>query len=194
MRQTVLYQEYGYNGYYEVEKTKQKIILDLPIHLGVFILNYTKLRMLKFYYDCVDKYLSREDFEYSEMDTDSAYMAISGDSIEALIKPDLHAEFENDKRNWFVTPGAPQGKHTPGLFKVEFEGDKIISLCSKSYCMEKFVSESSPGQVKLSMKRVNKKQFKNPMPHYERVLNTRENFRACNSSIQAKDQSMVTYK
>ena len=25
------------NGYYEVEKTKQKIILDLPIHLGVFI-------------------------------------------------------------------------------------------------------------------------------------------------------------
>ena len=43
------------NGYYEVEKTKQKIILDLPIHLGVFILNYAKLRMLKFYYNCVDK-------------------------------------------------------------------------------------------------------------------------------------------
>ena len=31
------------NGYYEVEKTKQRIILDLPIHLGVFILNYAKL-------------------------------------------------------------------------------------------------------------------------------------------------------
>ena len=31
------------NGYYEVEKTKQKINLDLPIHLGVFILNYAKL-------------------------------------------------------------------------------------------------------------------------------------------------------
>ena len=63
------------NGYYEVEKTKQKIILDLPIHnLSVFILNYAKLRMLEFYYDCVDKYFSREDFEYSEMDTDSAYM------------------------------------------------------------------------------------------------------------------------
>ena len=37
------------NGYYEVEKMKQKINLDLPIHLGVFILNYAKLRMLKFY-------------------------------------------------------------------------------------------------------------------------------------------------
>ena len=31
------------NSYYEVEKTKQKINLDLPIHLGVFILNYAKL-------------------------------------------------------------------------------------------------------------------------------------------------------
>ena len=67
------------NGYYEVEKTKQRTILNLPIHLGVFILNYAKLRMLEFYYDCVDKYLSREDFQYNEMDTDSAYMAIAGD-------------------------------------------------------------------------------------------------------------------
>ena len=38
------------------------------------------------------------------------------------------------------------------------------------------------------MKGVNKKQFKNPMPHYEHVLNTKENFRACNSGIRAKDR------
>ena len=44
------------------------------------------------------------------------------------------------------------------------------------------------------MKGVNKGQFKNPMPHYEHVLNTKENFGACNSGIQAKDQSMATYK
>ena len=86
--------------------------------------------MLKFYYDCVNKYLSREDFEYSEMDMDLEYMAISGDSFESLIKPDLREEFEKDKHNWFVTPRALQGKRTPGLFKVEFEGDKIISLCT----------------------------------------------------------------
>ena len=39
------------DGYYEVEKTKKKINLDLPIHIGVFILNYAKLRMFEFYYD-----------------------------------------------------------------------------------------------------------------------------------------------
>ena len=88
----------------------------------------------------------------------------------------------------------PQGKRTPGLFKVEFEGDKIVSLCSKSYCTEKFASDSTPGQVKFSMKGVNKGQFKNPMSHYKHVLNTKENFRACNQGIRPKDQSMVTYK
>ena len=50
------------DGYYEVEKTKKKINLDLPIHIGVFILNYAKLRMLKLYYNCVDKYLSVRTF------------------------------------------------------------------------------------------------------------------------------------
>ena len=93
-----------------------------------------------------------------------------------------------------TTGSSPQGKRTPLLCKVEFEGDKIISLCSKSYCMEKFSTDSTPGQVKFSMKGVNKGQFKNPMSYYEHVLNTKEAFRACNQGIRAKDQTMVTYK
>ena len=46
---TEIMDEHFYNltelpdGYCEVEKTKKKINLDLPIHLGVFILNYAKL-------------------------------------------------------------------------------------------------------------------------------------------------------
>ena len=98
------------DGYYEVERTKPSINLNIPIHVGVFILNYAKLLMLEFYYHCVDKYLSREDFIYCEMDTDSTYIAISGDSFEALIKLELREEFEKDKHNWFVTPRAPQEK------------------------------------------------------------------------------------
>ena len=70
----------------------------------------------------------------------------------------------------------------------------MIGLSSKSYCTESFATDSTPGQVKFSMKGVNKGQFKNPMPHYERVLNTKENFRACNSGIRSKDQTMTTYK
>ena len=70
----------------------------------------------------------------------------------------------------------------------------MIGLCSKSYCTELFSAKNSPAQVKFSMKGVNKGQFKNPMPHYEHVLTTQLNFRACNQGIHAKDESMVTYK
>ena len=70
--------------------------------------------------------------------------------------------FQKYKHNWFVTPLAPQGKRTPGLFKIEFKGDKLIGLCSKSYCTELFATENSTGQVQFSMKGVNKGQFKIP--------------------------------
>ena len=70
----------------------------------------------------------------------------------------------------------------------------MIGLCSKSYCTESFATDTTPRQVKFSMKGVNKGQFKNPMSHYEQVLTSVKNFRACNFGIRAKDQSMVTYK
>ena len=82
------------NSYCEVEKTKKKINLDLPIYPGVFILNYTKLRMLEFYYDFLDYYLPREDFYMLEMDTDSNYLGITAENVEDLIKPELKEQFE----------------------------------------------------------------------------------------------------
>ena len=179
---------------YKVEKTKKKINLNLPIHLDVFILNYAKLQMLKFYCNVFCYYLHCEDSEVLEMDTDNNYLGITAKNVEDLIKPELHEEFERNKHNWFVTPHALQGKCTPILFKVEFEGDKMIGLCSKSYCTELFATENSPTQVKFSMKGVNKGQFKNPMPNYEHILTTQQNFRACNQGIHAKVESMVTYK
>ena len=62
------------DGYYEAERTKPSINLNIPIHVGVFILKYTELCMLEIYYDCIDKYLSYEDFLYCEMDTDSTFL------------------------------------------------------------------------------------------------------------------------
>ena len=87
------------NGYYEVEKTKKKINLDLPIHLGVFILNYAKLRTLEFYYDFLDYYLPHEDFHMLEMHMDSNYLGITAENVEDLIKPELKEQFEQEKHN-----------------------------------------------------------------------------------------------
>ena len=51
----------------------KKIELNLPMQKGFFVYRYSKLRMLQFYFDFMDKYLDCSDFRYCEMDTDSAY-------------------------------------------------------------------------------------------------------------------------
>ena len=79
---------------FEVQLGKKQIRLDLPIQLGYFVLQYAKLRMLAFYYDCVDYFVDRKDYIYCEMDTDSAYMSISGASFGDIVKPDKQTEYQ----------------------------------------------------------------------------------------------------
>lgn len=67
---------------YEVQSCKKKTIkLNLSMQIGFFVYQYAKLSMLEFYFDFLDKYLNRSDFQYTVMDTDSAYLAISGESV-----------------------------------------------------------------------------------------------------------------
>ena len=56
---------------FEVQSCKKKIKLNLPMQVGLVVYQYTKLRMLQFYFDFMDKYLDRSDFQYCEMDTDT---------------------------------------------------------------------------------------------------------------------------
>ena len=134
---------------YEIEKSKGTIRLDLPITLGYFILQYAKLRMLEFYYDFMDTYCDRSDFQYSEMDTDSAYMLLAGNNLLSVIKPEMRERYVNDlmgfchqtdvdaDSHWFPRECCPahakRDSRTPGLFKLEFEGTEIIGLSSKTY-------------------------------------------------------------
>ena len=53
---------------YEVKMKKKKShTMDLPVHIGFFVYSYAKLRMLQFYYDLVDKYVDRANFDYCQM-------------------------------------------------------------------------------------------------------------------------------
>ena len=100
-------------------------------------------------------------FQYCEMDTDSAYIALAGDSIDDLVTPehrkhyfkhrsewlpaeccDEHKEeYVNTRlagRSWTATESCCLArkafdKRTPGLFKVEWCGNGFIGLCSKTY-------------------------------------------------------------
>ena len=49
---------------FEVEMSKKTIRLDLPMQIGCFVYQYAKLRMLEFYYDFMDVFVDRSDFQY----------------------------------------------------------------------------------------------------------------------------------
>ena len=66
------------------------------------------------------------------MDTDSNYYGNLGkESLEDIVKPELKEEFEKEKKNWLAWD--KWSGRTPGLFKQEFEGERMIALCSKCY-------------------------------------------------------------
>ena len=115
---------------------KKKIKCDMPIQISFFVFTYAKLRMLEFYYHCINTYLNRRDFQYLEMDTDSAYMSLAGDLLEELVKPDKKEEFTAAKQWWFSRQDTPENaaydKRKPGLFKVEWQGNGFAGLNSKT--------------------------------------------------------------
>ena len=144
---------------YEIEMNKNVVKYTLPLHIGFFVYQYAQLRMLQFYYDFVDRYVERPLFQYCEMDTDSAYIALAGETIDDLVVDREHyfrhrSEWlpseccdahENDYvtasisgRSWTATEPCclarkMYDKRTPGLFKVDWHGDGFIGLCSKTY-------------------------------------------------------------
>ncbi len=70
---------------YEIEMNKHVVKYTLPLHIGFFVYQYAKLHMLEFYYDFVDRYIERPLFQYCEMDTDSAYIALAGETFDDLV-------------------------------------------------------------------------------------------------------------
>ena len=70
---------------YEIAMNKKTVTYALPVHVGFFVLQYAKMRMLQFYYDFINRYLEGPLFQYCEMDTDSAYLGLAGESVDDLV-------------------------------------------------------------------------------------------------------------
>ena len=85
---------------YEITSNKARLTYDLPLHIGFFVYQYAKLRMLQFYYDFVARYVDRSLFQYCEMDTDSAYIALAGDSIDDLVAPEHREHYFRNRSQW----------------------------------------------------------------------------------------------
>ena len=148
---------------YKIELRKDKLTINRPFQVGIVVYQLAKLRMLQFYYEFLDYYLDRRDFELIQMDTDSVYFALTHDKFEDAIKPDYRAQFEEDKKSWLAWD--KWSNREPGLFKLEKQGTRAIALCSKCY----YVEDEAGGQANMSSKGVNKRQNELRWERYERT-------------------------
>ena len=204
---------------YEVEEFNTRVVQDLPLQIGFFVYQEAKLHMLKFYYDFIDKYVRRCDYQYCQMDTDSAYMAISGETLEDVVVEELREDFYREWDQWFpaevcdlhkeewvlkkvyripMSKDLPSccsrrrvhDKRTPGLFKLEWSGDGIIALCSKTYMC---FSNGGSGGHKVSTKGLSKRTNNIRKEEMLSVLRTTKPVAGCNRSFRMHQGQMYTY-
>ena len=172
---------------YKVELRKSKITIDWPFQVGIVVYQLAKLRMLQFYYEFLDFYLDRRDFELIQMDTDSMYFALSRERLEDAIRPGYETQFEEEKKRWLAWN--KWSNREPGLFKLEKEATSGIALCSKCYHME----DQATGKAKVSSKGVNKRQNEMRRERFERALAGDRDV-VVNRGFRMRDGAMYTYE
>ena len=171
---------------YELESRKPRITIRRPFQIGIAVYQLAKLRMLGFYYDFLDRYFDRKDFELIQMDTDSNYLAISGKKLEDIVRQELKEEFEAQKKNWLAWD--KWSGRTPGLFKLECEGKRMIALCSKCY----FIDDQGE-KKKFSTKGMSKKQNNINWQRFKTALEGSKDM-ATNRGFRMRDGNIVTYE
>ena len=148
------------------------------------------------------------------MDTDSAYMGLSG-PMESLVKKDKKMDFYIEYGDWFPRQFCEDDhldfvdtkahdeewvmkdcckaqflydRRTPGLFKDEFCGSGIIALNSKTYyCWD------DEDRVKFSSKGLNKRSNELRRQCFEDVLLTKAPRMGTNKGFVVKDGEVYTY-
>ncbi len=162
-----------------------KLSVDRAYQCGIAVYQLAKLRMLEFYYDFLDKYVDRRDFEYCYMDTDSAYFAISGENLQDVVRPELLDTYDKDVGNWLVTDKF--SARTGGLFKVEFLGFRMIALTAKCYFVEG--KDGTTYSCKEMSEKQNEMTWQRYMAALKGNLDTGKN-----TGFRVHDQGMVPYE
>ena len=172
---------------YKIKCRKNKVMIDRPFLVGIVVYQLAKLRMLQFYYDFLDYYLDRRDYQLIQMNTDSVYLALSCNTLEEAVKPELREQFEKEKKNWLSWD--KWSSREPGLFKLESEGTRAIALCSKCY----FVEDELSGKAKMSSKGMSEAQNELLWQRYERALDGYTDM-ATNRGFRMHKGAIYTYE
>ena len=182
------------NWAFEIKECKRRVNIMRLYQCGIAVYPLVKLRTMEFYCDFLDKYLDRRDFELIQIDTYSMYMVISGNSINEIVQLELWEEYHNGGKAKFLSMSKYHDR-TPGLFKQEFQGMRMIALTSKCYYADTYglvYGQDDKSRAKFSCNGVSRKQ--NPMfwERYLEALNGSIN-KAQNTGFRLLGSGIVTY-
>ena len=85
---------------YEIKSLKKNIIHDKPLQVGVFVCQYSKLHMPKFFCCFLSKYLLKRHWEFVYSDTNAFFVSISKDNLDDCVPQHLTAQCCREKRVW----------------------------------------------------------------------------------------------
>lgn len=197
----------------EIENSKSRIKLDVPIQIGFFVLEYAKLLLLQFYYDFLLAFIPFHKFALIESDTDSMYFSLSEESLFLAVPIEKRADFVQQYDKWFAKDYCDAHKdkffeckftsqqwlpdeccktiakfdsRTVGKFHTEWEGQGVIALSSKCYyCIG--------NETKYSSKGLSKRHNHLTEKEYLHTLTNQKITHGVNRGFRVKGNSIFTY-
>lgn len=114
-----------------IERKKREDKINKPIHIGFFVLEYSKLLMYQFFYDVLQPTFGQDKVHLLMTDTDSLVLQIFTRDLYGQMANDS-TKLHNQVNKWIDTSDSK----IPGLFKDECGNDimtEFVGLRSKMY-------------------------------------------------------------
>jgi len=124
----------------EIICQKPIICQNVPIQISKNVLDLAKMKISQFFWDVLDRYIDRNDYQIFQMDTDSLYFGLSEQCFEDCVKPDLFDEYERRKGDIFVQclcgkkcTNPSCDKRKLNLMKLENYATHAVAITSKTH-------------------------------------------------------------
>jgi hypothetical protein len=186
------------NGLYLIEMYKDKIVYDKPVYVGCAILDLSKLKMLEFHYEVIDKQFG-EKAKVIYSDTDSLVYEIEHEDIYKWQKENAETWFDLSDS---MRPNlqSNENKKKLGYFKDELNSQILtewLSLNPKCYAFRyESLKEKTKNEIleKKKAKGVSHVMVKKTLPFkvYQNVLETDKTVRREITSIRSFNQELFT--
>jgi hypothetical protein len=185
-----------FSGLYLIEMYKEEVLYDKPLYVGASILDLSKLCMMEFHYDVIEKEFSNR-YELIYSDTDSM--------VYNFKHPDIYDWIKNNKNHFDLSeserPDLKNNTNKKVLGKFKDENNSLLiteflALNPKVYSFKyQHELESTETKNKKTLKGVSKTVVKKEIDHkdYVNVLETDKKIDKTVTSIRSFNHQLFTY-